>query len=210
MPSNTPSTKVSVAFGVALALGLAAGSAAAGPVRGKPSVNHGHHNTNVNSSFSHNSSGFSETSPTRSVPQATDLRPLSGQELRARFDRNANNTLDASERTLAEAFLDQRRRQFEARLMQRFDRNRDGALSPAERLDAKAALRVDQLNNHNALVSAFDANNDGILDLAEQATAKANDPQRFFDVRFYSGAPKIFAAIQNDGFGPAHAGVYTD
>lgn len=200
-----PSTKVSVAFGLVLA--FAAGSAVASPVRGKPAVNHGEQHA---AAFNTDSSGFSETSPTRAVPSAIDLRPLTGQELRARFDTNNNSKLDAHERTLAEAFLDQRRRQFEARLIQRFDRNRDGALSPSERVDAKAAMQIEHLNNHNALVSAFDTNNDGILDAAEQATAKANDPQRFFDVRFYSGAPKVFASIDRDGFGPAHAGVYTD
>lgn len=194
-----------LAFG--LAATLTAGTALAGPARGKPQANHSQPNPQA---FENGSSGFSETSPTRTVPSALDLRPLTGVELRARFDRNSDGSLDRTERTLAETFLDQRRREFEAQLIRRFDSNRDGSLSTGEQSSAARTLRNEQIRSHNALVTAFDSNNDGILNAAEQANAKANDPERFFDVRFYSGAPQIFASISRDGFGPAHAGVYTD
>ncbi|MDZ4815272.1 MAG: hypothetical protein SGI71_03290 [Verrucomicrobiota bacterium] len=83
-----------------------------------------------------------------------------------RFDKNGDGTLDDTEKTAADKFRAEKRKQ----LLGKFDKDGDGKLNDSE----KAAFQQHRNERKAEKLAKFDANKDGKLDKEERATAKAS------------------------------------
>ncbi len=103
---------------------------------------------------------FTHTSPLEAA------RPLAEAEVLARFDRNHDGRLNASEHRAAEKDREARQLQ-RARLIQRFDANGNRRLEAIE----MSRARAESVAQRRALLLArFDENGDGLLDPRERTS----------------------------------------
>lgn len=96
------------------------------------------------------------------------------QRMTDRFDLDGDGVLNDEERELAEAELEARRLEREARLLERFDADGDGVLSDEERDAAREAFRPRDGRGPGRggpewtrMIERYDVDGDGMLDLDE-------------------------------------------
>ena len=115
------------------------------------------------------------------APDWLDAPQYTREQLREKFDRDANGALDEREREQAHEFVKQRSRAHHEGLLKRFDADKDGKLSADEKSQARHPIRVEAEKRHGKLVARFDADGDGKLVGEEMARARAADPARVYE-----------------------------